>query len=110
LPIIEDQGEFLDVSPNQELEDNKETIIKEVDDFSDRRVMVMAKVSGVAQNIFIGMLAMMVLSLLVNIVVRVQVQHRGVIVQTLFVIVFISGLIYYKFNYLESGISKIFIG
>src|SRR3989339_270390 len=109
--ILENQEAVVmsDVSPNVELEQDKEVVIRKVENIGDNRVMVVAKISKYAQNIFIGALIFMTLALFVNIVVRIEVQHKGAILQTMLVIVFITSLIYFKFNYLESGIVNIFI-
>src|SRR3989339_2141610 len=107
--IIEKDVIMSDVSPNVELEQDKEVVIRKVENIGDNRVMVVAKISKYAQNIFIGALIFMTLALFVNIVVRIEVQHKGAILQTMLVIVFITSLIYFKFNYLESGIVNIFI-
>lgn len=97
------------ISPNKELEENPEEVIKEVENFGDNRVMVMARIIKYSEYIFMTILLLMVLALIVNIVIRIEVQHKGVIIQSMLVIVFITSLIYYKFNYLESGISRIFL-
>lgn len=96
------------VSPNIELEKEKEVVIREVENLGDSRLLVMARISKYTRNIFTGFLILMIISLVINIVVRVEIQHKGVIVQTVFVIIFITGLIYHQ-THLETVVSRIFL-
>lgn len=47
--------------------------------------------------------------LIINIIVRMEVQHKHVIIQTIFLIIFIAGLISFKFDFLSSLLPKILI-
>ncbi len=47
--------------------------------------------------------------LIINIIIRLEVQHKHVIVQTIFLMIFIAGLISLKFNFLVSILPKILI-
>jgi hypothetical protein len=63
----------------------------------------------IVNAIFVTALAILVLSLLVNIFIRFHIQHKGVIFQSLALIVFVGSLIFFKFHFLESGLSDILI-
>jgi hypothetical protein len=67
------------------------------------------KAINYSQYIFIGALALLIIALLVNILVRISIQHKPVIVQTLLVIVFVYGLITIKFHFLESITESILV-
>jgi len=59
--------------------------------------------------IYIGLLIFMVLALLINIFVKISVQHKPVIIQSLVVIMFIISLASVKIHFLENIISQIAI-
>jgi uncharacterized protein YkwD len=66
-------------------------------------------ISRIVSTIFVLALAVLVMSLLANIFIRFHIQHKGVILQTLALIVFVGGLIYFKVHFLESGVGEIFL-
>jgi hypothetical protein len=58
---------------------------------------------------FVATLVLMICVLAVNILVRVKVQHRPVIAQTILLLVFIAGLAYWQVDVLAERITDIFI-
>ncbi len=70
---------------------------------------VAALIVTAAHYLMLGILGLMVLALLVNIFVRVRVQHKPVIIQTVIAILFIGSLIYFKFHILEFGLTEILL-
>lgn len=66
-----------------------------------------AKIIKASRYIFIFALAAVAVSLLLNIFIRINIQHKPVIIQSLLVIIFITGLIFIKFNFLENVLDKI---
>lgn len=73
------------------------------DSISTHRKM---KMIHYAFMIIVGVIGML---LAVNIFVRIKVQHKSVIVESIFTIVFIVALIYFKFHYLENDLADILL-
>lgn len=62
-----------------------------------------------SKYLFMFALAFMVFALTINIIIKLRIQHKPVIIQSLLVILFIVGLLTVKVHILESLIEKIFI-
>ncbi|MFH1745273.1 MAG: CAP domain-containing protein [bacterium] len=75
----------------------------------DSRIVGASRRAGIINDIFIVSLVFVILLLLINIFVRVEIQHRPVIVQTLMVILFIASLAALKVHYLESVLPNILL-
>jgi len=59
--------------------------------------------------IFLSILTLVILALVINIIIRVEIQHKHVIAQTLALILFISSMVFFKFHFLESGVANILL-
>ncbi|OGF27555.1 hypothetical protein A2303_01705 [Candidatus Falkowbacteria bacterium RIFOXYB2_FULL_47_14] len=97
------------VSPNSALEKNipgEPLVFKNTADASTMRA------SGIARTVnyvFIAILTLLIMALIVNIIVRYEIQHKHVILQSFLVILFVTSLIYFKFHALEGGLSDILV-
>lgn len=109
VKVIPIQKEEIVESPNEEMEEYALASIYEVDIEIKNKYGAAARAINYSQYIFIGALILLVLLLLVNILVRVSVQHKPVIVQTLLVIIFVYGLMNVKFHFLENIVENILI-
>lgn len=110
LNNIEANEEELVIGNNrEELENNILASVKEINIEAQNKYGVAAKAINYSQYIFIGALVLLILLLFVNIFVRISVQHKPVIIQTLLVILFVYGLMSVKFHFLENVAEKILI-
>lgn len=62
-----------------------------------------------SKYIFLAALVFMIIALLLNIFIKISVQHKPVIIQSLLVIILIAGLLSVKLHLLESVIDKVFV-
>jgi len=105
-----------------ETEDNQENIIAQIEPTGDLN----QEISYVAQQkskefstataliifskyFYAIVLVAIIILLLINILVQIRIQHKTVIAQSLLMIVFLFGLLFIKFNVLESLAEKIVI-
>ncbi len=94
-------------SPNPELEENPDaqpTYFKAVD---NRRIGFATRMIETSKYIYLGLLILVIASLLINILVRVSVQHKHVIIQSLVVILLLAGLLAVHMHILETIPGKI---
>lgn len=84
------------------LESNLATEVNLIEstDTSDRYVLA-AKISDYLNYILLGLLVLMSVFLMINIVVRFEVQHKPVIVQTLLLLILLFGIYSTRFHFLE---------
>jgi len=68
-----------------------------------------SKIIKISYYVFSFILILIILSLIVNILIKFSVQHKSVIIQSMFVIIFVISLMYIKLHHLEYVIDKIFI-
>jgi len=95
------------VSPNKPIENNEITQVMSFAVQEDEKITMAAKMLQISQYIFLAVLAVIAIALLINIFVRISVQHKSVIVQSLLVIVFIVSLIYVRVHFLENFLEKV---
>jgi hypothetical protein len=96
-----------DISPNQALENNEISEVKFVTPQKNEKNALAAKIIKTSRYIFIFALAMVAVSLLINIFVRIGIQHKPIIIQSILVIIFITGLLFTKLHFLENVLDKI---
>lgn len=96
-----------DISPNQALENNEIGEVKFFTPQENKKITLAAKIIKTSRYIFILALIIVSVSLLLNIFVRIGIQHKPVIVQSLLVIIFIAGLLFAKLHFLENVLDKI---
>ena len=104
--VIEPENEIMPIMEN-EMDTNILATAKEVSIKIENDTV--SKVINYSQYIFMGALVLLVLLLLVNILVRISVQHKPVIVQTLILMIFVYGLMNVKFHFLENVVENILI-
>lgn len=80
-----------------------------VEPIQDKKILFAARLVRTSKYIYLGVLALMIVFLGINIFVRITVQHKPVIAQTLFVILFIVGLLTVHLHVLEDVLDKIII-
>ncbi len=112
--IVETEGsesklEQVANSPNPELENNPNTKVGYFIPIHDKKVGLAAKLIKTSKYIYLGILVIIILALIINILVRISIQHKPVIIETLVVIFFIIGLLYTRIHFLESVIEKVAI-
>lgn len=104
--VIEPENEIMPIMEN-EMDTNILATAKEVSIKIENDTV--SKVINYSQYVFMGALVLLVLLLLVNILVRISVQHKPVIVQTLILMIFVYGLMNVKFHFLENVVENILI-
>ena len=95
------------LSPNADLSAGTANEIKYYEAQSNRSVL--AEVLKWSKTVYFICLAFLIAVLLVNIFIRITIQHKSVIIETLIVIIFISSLITIKMHFLEYIVDKIAI-
>jgi len=86
---------------------NEEIIYK--NPVENKKIGIATKIVSVFQNIYIGFLIILIISLFANILIKINVQHKPVITQTILSIIVIIGLISIHFHTLENISKKIMI-
>lgn len=94
-------------SPNPDIENNKIIQVMSFAAEEDEKITMAAKMLQISHYIFIAVLALVAIALLINIFVRISIQHKSVIAQSLLVIVFIASLIYVRVHFLEQILDKV---
>ena len=110
--IVNSQSEGLkQVAPitNTELENNLIGMASKVNIKNYQKLDFIGQFIFYSQYIFLAALIIVTLLLLINIFVKISVQHKPVIIQTLLVIVLIVGLLSVKIHFLEGISQKIII-
>ncbi len=92
----------IDISPNPELENNP---VAKPDYYNSTDFT--ATLTRIVQYLFIAVLVLLLLALMLKIFIRIEIQHKPVIIQTIVVIILISGLISLKLHFLEQLAGKI---
>lgn len=75
----------------------------------DQKISIAANAIKISHYIFFIVLAIVAVSLLINIFVKFSIQHKPLILQSVLVIIFIIGLAYVKTNFLEYVLEKVFV-
>ncbi|RLC38035.1 hypothetical protein DRH27_03255 [Candidatus Falkowbacteria bacterium] len=96
-------------SPNLELENPNNFQAEKVKNTDQDGIFFTAKVISIFNYVLISILGIFSLALFFNIIIRIKIQHKHVIIQSVIFLVFVSGLIYLKFHYLENVLSYILI-
>lgn len=96
------------VSPNTDIDNYKMIETKSFAN-EDETFALTAMIVKITRYVFITILALVCLALVVNIVVRLEVQHHSVIIQTLFLLILISGLLYMRTHFLDSTVTDLLI-
>lgn len=99
-------------SPDIDFSGMRDGLAVEVKSFGveqDQKISIAANAIKISHYIFFIVLAMVAVSLLVNILVKFSIQHKPLILQSILVIIFIIGLAYAKTNFLEYVLEKVFV-
>jgi len=95
-------------SPNTEIDNFKMIEVKSFANI-DETFALTATIVKIVRYGLITILALVCLALIVNIVVKIEVQHHSVIFQTLFLLVLISGLLFMRTHFMESAVTDLLI-
>lgn len=95
------------VSPNKLIENNKITQVMSFAVQEDQKITLAAKLVRTSHYIFIAVLSIIAIALLINIFVRISIQHKSVIAQSLLVIIFIASLVYVRLHFLEQVLERV---
>ena len=96
------------VSPNKDLENNKLKVVS----YSPNQLKQQSfavQIVNASQYVLWAVLALVTLALFVNIIVRISIQHKGVIAETFVLILFITGLINIKLHFIEKMVDLLAI-
>jgi outer membrane biosynthesis protein TonB len=96
-------------SPNKEIEHNPNTKIIHYASTNNEKIGLAARLITWSKYFYIGVLALMIIALIVNIAIRITIQHKPVIIETLVVILFIAGLLTVRLHILEHIAEKVAI-
>jgi len=92
-------------SPNN----NLNTEITHYASTNNEKIGLAARLIAWSKYFYIGVLALMIIALIVNIGIRITIQHKPVIIETLVVILFIAGLLTVRLHILEHIAEKVAI-
>ncbi len=68
-----------------------------------------ARLIKITQICMASILSLVIISLMINIFVRFEIQHKPVLIQTFLVMIFVMGLLFVNMHYLEGGAITIFM-
>ena len=97
------------ISPNLALERNPNTKVSFYAVTTDKKIGLANKLIAWSKYIYLGALLLMIMALIVNIVIRITIQHKPVIIQTIVAIFFIGGLISLRLHILEHILENVAI-
>ncbi len=100
-PIETGAVKAIETSPNQEIEHNLPPTVTYVSSLKVKPAGLADKFINLENYINYGALTLIIIALLVNIFVKIRIQHKPVIIQALLVIIFITGLIFLHLHILE---------
>ena len=98
--------------PDIDFSGMREGMIGEIKSFNinqDKKISLAANVIKISHYIFFITLAIVAVSLLINIFIKFSIQHKPVIIESALVIIFIIGLSYAKTNFLEYVLERVFV-
>jgi len=96
-------------SPNLELENPSNFQVLKVKSTDQDGIVFTASMINVFNIILITVLSIITIALFINIIIRIKIQHKHVIIQSILFLIFTGGLLYLKFHYLESALAYILI-
>ena len=97
------------ISPNQNIENGKVTEVLSLNVKEDNKITTAAAMLKISHYIFLAVLCIVAIALLINIFVRISIQHKPIIIQSLLVIIFIVSLIQVRLHFLEQVLENIMI-
>jgi len=114
------ENEIIETEIKQE--DTRENIVAQIEPKNDlnqealyvipqqnKKIGVATTLIKFSKYFYAGLLITTIIILLINVFVRITIQHKSIIIQSLFVILFLVGLYFVKFHILEDVIEKIII-
>ncbi len=103
-------------------EDNNENVVTQIEPKNDlnqealyvvqqksKKIGVAATLIKFSKYFYAGLLVIALIILIINIFVRIGIQHKSIIIQSFLVILLLAGLYFVKFHILENVIEKIII-
>jgi hypothetical protein len=98
-----------EVSPNNALNTPGNFQLIKMPNSDNSHIVFVSSIFNSMNYIFVAVLILMIMSLIVNILVKFRIQHKPVILQTLLLLLLISGLVYWKIDFKISDLMDILI-
>ena len=97
------------ISPNIVIEKNIITDVKSFSNIPDKNSIVYSKKIRASNTITMIILSILFIAMIINIVVRAEIQHKKVFIQTVIAIICLTGIVYLNFSFLENVLPKLLI-
>lgn len=95
------------LSPNLLLETNPNQEVSSVEVAGDSQEGWLTKIINWSRYLYLAVLAVLIICLLINIIVRISIQHKPVIIQTILVIILLGGLALVHFHLVENLLGRV---
>jgi hypothetical protein len=109
VSVIEDNTTVMAEKNYLEIDNDTLVTIKTAPEIIGKDAMVTHKKLKLVHGAYIVIASIIGLLLIINIFIKIKVQHKSVIIQSIFTIVFIISLIYFKIHYLENELVDILL-
>jgi hypothetical protein len=96
-------------SPNNAFNNPGDFQVLRMPNSENSRLVFVSSIFNSINYIFVAVLVMVIMILIVNIMVKFRIQHKHVIIQTLLLLILISGLVYWKIDYKITDLMDILI-
>ncbi|MCK5320481.1 hypothetical protein KAJ61_03770 [Candidatus Parcubacteria bacterium] len=97
------------ISPNIVIEKNIITDVKSFSNIPNKNSVVYSKKIRASNTITMIILSILFIAMIINIVVRAEIQHKKVFIQTVIAIICLTGIVYLNFSFLENVLPKLLI-
>ncbi|MCK4540368.1 hypothetical protein KAU09_04405 [Candidatus Parcubacteria bacterium] len=98
-----------EISPNIAIEENIVTDVKSFNNIFDKNDIIVSDKVKAANVITIIVLGILFIVMIINIVVRAEIQHKKVFIHTIIAIICLTGIIYLNFSFPENILPKLLI-
>ena len=98
-----------EISPNIMIEKNIITDVRSFNNIFDKNSIIASGKVKTANVITMAVLGILFIVMIINIVVRAEVQHKKVFIHAIIAIICLTGIIYLNFSFLESVLPKLLI-
>lgn len=99
----------VELSPNIAIEKNIITNVKSFNNIFDKNSVIASDKVKAANMITMIALGILFIVMIINIVVRAEIQHKKVFIHAIIAIICLTGLVYLNFSFLESILPKLLI-
>ncbi|MCK5510903.1 hypothetical protein KAI65_05185 [Candidatus Parcubacteria bacterium] len=98
-----------EISPNIAVEKNIFTEVKSFSNILDKNSIAYSEKVRISNMVTMVILGILFIAMIINIVVRAEIQHKKVFIQTVIAIICLTGIVYLNFSFLESVLPKLLI-